>query len=159
MENKMSKIIIINGIRTEMRPYDLDKNGKTGGIERIQQPQNTGISPIMQASELGETMDKMNNDDYNPNTRFSNIDMRTRLFNYSERNAIIAIESMSGLRMMPQECTTPTRSIKRLNVSMMGKGRQEMVDIVAGKREHDKQSSGFGDKIKGFLGMGTKTNG
>jgi hypothetical protein len=147
-------IITIDGIKTELRSPDLDGDGETGGVEQLR-PQ-TGIVPVMQQSELGETIKEIYADEVDPRTRMTSIDLRTRIQSYFERNAMIGIDSATSLKLLPLECSVITRHAKRLNVSLMGKGRQEAVDIIAGQREHVKNSMGLGDKIRNFVGMKPK---
>lgn len=51
-------------------------------------------------------------------------------------------------------CLTVTRQAKRLNVSIKGEGRKETVELVAGKREHDKQTNGMLGNMKNMIGLG-----
>jgi len=82
--------------------------------------------------------------------------MKTRIYNTFERNALMSIDSLVALRFLPVSCLTITRQAKRLNVSMKGEGRKETVDVISGKREHDKQMAGGGfmQGAKNLLGMG-----
>lgn len=150
-------IIKLDGISMQLEPADLDKNGITGGIESIQQKIDTGIQPVMQPTELGETLKELNLDTLDTNIRMSGIDMRARL-HHSEVTSILALDALVSLGVLPTKCLVFTRQKKRLSVSLEGKGREEIVNIVAGKRELEAKSgiSGVGDRVKNFFGMQPK---
>jgi hypothetical protein len=118
--------------------------------------QNSGTTNIIEPSELGETLKELNNDDKEPSTKMSGIDMRSRL-HFSEISGILAIDTLVSFNFIPERCLTFTRQKKRLSVSLSGKGRQEIVDIAAGKREQDvKKGLSFGQRIMGAFGGGQK---
>ena len=73
-----------------------------------------------------------------------------------EINSVLAIDTLVGLKILPSSCLAFTRQKKRLNVSLDGKGRGEMVALVAGKKEQDAKVGGSGmmDRVKGFFGGG-----
>jgi len=108
------------------------------------------IQDISQPTELGESLKELNNDDLATN-RVSNIDMRSRLHPI-EVPSILAVDTLVAFKLLPISCLGFTRQKKRLSVSIEGKGRQEIVDIVAGKREQDvKGGSTLMDKLP-FMG-------
>ena len=146
-------IIKIDGIKTNLKPLDLDGDGQTGGIEVISR--NVGVKNIIQQTELGESLKELNLDDVEPNTRMSGIDMRARL-HHVEVASVLALDCLVALGVCPIMCLSVTRQKKRLSVSIDGKGRDDIVNIVSGKKEIDARSQGFGEKIKSFLGMGGK---
>ena len=110
-----------------------------------------GIQPIKEASDLAESLQELNNDFQEPNSRMSGIDLRTRL-HFTEIPSILACDTLVAFNMLPQECLNFTRQKKRLAVSINGKGRSEIVDLVRGKKEQDEGRSAF-DRIKGFMGV------
>lgn len=147
-------IIRLDGISMQLQPPDLDGDGVTGGIENITQRVDTGIQPVVQPTELGETLKELNLDNLDPTIRMSGIDMRARL-HHSEVTSILALDALVSLGVLPTKCLVFTRQKKRLSVSLEGKGREEIVNIVAGKRELEAKAgfSGFGDRVKNFMGM------
>ena len=149
-------IINMDGIPTELENPDLDRDGKKGGVERITKQLNDGITNITQNTELEGSLKQLNDDNINADTRMSAIDMRTRLHPL-EVSAVLALDSLVALGVVPQKCLPLSTQKKRLNVSQDGKGRAEMVELVAGKREADIKAGTFGrigDGIKSFFGMG-----
>lgn len=146
--------IKVDGIVYSLKDPDVDGDGQTGGTENLERSFNNDIQPINQPTELGETLRDFNRDDIEPTTRMTSIDLRTRIGNIYERNALMAIDALVALKFLPSDCLSITRQTKRLNVSMKGEGRKEVVDIVAGKREHDKQmgNGGIVNGIKSFFG-------
>ncbi len=149
-------IISIDGIRITLEAPDLDKDGVTGGIEKIPQKFNEGVTNITQSTELEGSLKELNADMINPETRMSAIDMRTRLHGF-EISAVLAIDSLVALGVLPQRCLPLSTQKKRLNVSQDGLGRKEMVELVAGKHERDIKMGAMGrmgEGIKSFFGMG-----
>lgn len=126
--------------------------------QRITKQLNDGVTNINQNTELEGSLKELNADSINPDTRMSAIDMRTRLHPV-EISAVLAVDSLVALGVLPQKCLPLSTQKKRLNVSEMGKGRTEMVELVAGKRESDIKAGTFGrigDGIKSFFGMGQR---
>lgn len=111
---------------------------------------------LKQPTELGDSLKELNNDSLQQDTQMSNIDMRTRL-HWIEINSILALDTLVALKVLPLRLLNYTRQKKRLNVSQDGLGRKEIVEIVGGKREHDKQA-GIGSRIGSFFGMNQETN-
>ena len=113
-----------------------------------------GTTPIIQSTELGESLKYLNDDSLEQETRMSGIDMRARL-HYLEVQNVLALDTIVSLRILPTKCLAFTRQKKRLSVSVGGQGRKEMVEIVSGKKERDKEMSGGGffDGVKSKLGM------
>lgn len=148
--------ITLDGVKTRLIPTDLDGDGETGGIEKIPQKFSDSVTNITQGTELEGSLKELNADLINPETRMSQIDMRTRLASF-EISAVLAVDSLVALGVLPQRCLPLSTQKKRLNVSEGGKGREEMVQLVAGKREMDAKMGGmggFGNGIKSFFGMG-----
>ena len=146
-------IIKIDGVPVKVISPDLDGDGNVGGVETISK--DMGLTNINQSSELGDSLKELNKDSIEGDTRMSGIDMRARLHPL-EISSILALDALVSLRIMPTSCLAFTRQKKRLSVSLEGKGREEIVNIVAGKRELDAKAGmgGFMDKAKGFLGIG-----
>jgi len=146
-------IIKLDGIKFKLNAPDIDKDGKTGGIENITRLQNTGETQINQPTELGEAMRDLDNDDLDNNTRMSNIDTRARL-TIPELNSLWAIDALVAMKFLPSSCLPISRQRKRLTVSILGKGREERVSMTVGQREQAAKlgQGGIGDKIKGFFG-------
>ena len=149
----MRSVIVLDGIRMSLRPPDIDGDGVIGGIETVNQKIDTGMTSINQPTELGESLRELNLDNIEPNTRMSGIDMRARL-HYLEASSVLALDALVALKVLPIDCLAFSRQKKRLSVSIAGKGREEIVEIVGGKRELDAKKSGFGDMAKGMVGMG-----
>lgn len=150
--------ICIDGIPTRLENPDLNKDEVTGGVEKITKKLNEGVTNITQSTELEGSLKELNADAINPDTRMSAIDMRTRLHPI-EISSVLAIDSLVALGVLPQRCLPLSTQKKRLNVSEMGLGRKEMVELVAGKREQDVKLGAMGQMgqgIKSFFGMGQR---
>ena len=150
-------IIVLDGVPIQLENHDLDKDGVTGGIEKVTKQFSEGnITNITQATELEGSLKELNADAVNPETRMSAIDMRTRL-HPTEISSVLAIDSLVALGVLPQRVLPLSTQKKRLNVSEMGKGRQEMVELVAGKTDRDIKIGAMGrvkEGISSFFGGG-----
>jgi len=109
---------------------------------------------VSQPTELGESLKELNTDSIDPVSNMTSMDMRSRLGGM-EVGSILALDTLVAMRFLPSKTINITRQKKRLSVSLDGKGRAEIVDIVAGKREIDNEKGfgGFGERLKGMFGM------
>lgn len=148
-------ITILDGIPIRVEQADLNKDGIVGGVEVVRQSFDSGVTHIQQNTELGDSLKELNQDNVEQSTRMSGIDMRARLHPL-EISSILALDSLVALGVCPHKCLSFTRQKKRLSVSEDGKGRTEIVEIVAGKKEQEAKSGfgGFVDRFKSSLGVG-----
>ncbi|KKL12364.1 hypothetical protein LCGC14_2536490 [marine sediment metagenome] len=157
MIHKKAIIISLDGIPTRLVNPDLNGDGVTGGVENIVKKfTDDGVTSIQQNSELEGSLKELNADEINPNTRMSQIDMRSRL-HAIEISAVLAVDALVAFGVLPQKCLTLSTQKKRLNVSEGGQGRHEMVELVAGKTDRDVKMGSMGrmgEGIKNFFGMG-----
>lgn len=110
---------------------------------------DSGIVNSPEISELQGSLQELNNDDINPVDRTSGIDLRTRLHN-TEIASITVLDTLVQFNFLPMSIVPFTLQKKRLAVSLKGKGRGEIVDIVKGKRDDDVQKGSglFGGLFK-----------
>lgn len=150
----MNEIITLDGVKTRLQSGDLNRDGISGGVEVIQQTFDQGIQPVIQPTELGDTLKELNRDELEPGTRMTEMDMKARLHS-TEIMFINMFDSLVMLGVLPTQCLAVTRQKKRLSVSVNGLGRREFVEVVAGKKDQDAKLSGggIGSSIKGFMGM------
>jgi len=104
---------------------------------------DNGIVTPTEITELQGSLQELNNDKVDDITRSSGIDLRTRLVN-TEIASIMVLDTLVAFNFLPMSIVPFTLQKKRLAVSLGGKGRDEIVEIVGGKREQDAQSSGKG---------------
>jgi len=114
-------------------------------VMHISHDSDNGVITATEVSELQGSLQELNNDTVSPITRNSGIDLRTRLHN-SEIASITVLDTLVAFNFLPMSIVPFTLQKKRLAVSLKGKGRDEIVELVAGKREADTQKS------TGFLG-------
>lgn len=117
-------------------------------------PQEYAITEqqVIDKTELGEALDHLNNDQIDEqDSRMSNIDLRSRL-HHTEIASVLALDSLVSLGVLPSRCLAFTRQKKRLAVSLEGKGRLDIIEIVRGKEEREVTRSGMG-KIKSLFGV------
>jgi hypothetical protein len=141
--------IIIDGQR-----YAINEGGIPEDNQEFSRPfQNDGVQNIIQPSELGESLKELNLDSVD-SERLSGIDLRSRL-HHIEVSAILAVDTLIAFKFLPMSAVIFTRIKKRLSVSQDGKGREEIVDMVRGKRQGDidRGTGSFVDKMKSGLGL------
>jgi len=146
-------IVKLDGVKLEVNPPDLDGDGQTGGVEHVAQRMPGNTQNIVQPTELGDSLKHLNDDSLDNATRMSGIDMRARL-HHMEVSSVLALDALVAMRVLPSRCLAFSRQKKRLSVSISGKGREEIVQIVGGKRDQDAKAGmmgSFGDKAKQFF--------
>lgn len=129
------RIYILDGIKVRLLPKDLDKDGKTGGIENIQ-IRDAEEQDIMQQSELKEVIAELNEDKLSKEG-MSPIDLKTNLSSM-EKTAYHAFDALITMKFLPKSASSISRIGKRLNVSIGGEGRKQIVDIVGRNQENKK---------------------
>jgi len=112
-------------------------------------PQDLGVITPQEISELQGSLQELNNDTINTVNRTSGIDLRTRLYN-TEIASITVLDTLVAFNFLPMSIVPFTLQKKRLAVSLKGKGRDEIVELVRGKKEEDVKKSGgfFGNMFK-----------
>ena len=108
---------------------------------------------VIEPTELGDSLKQLNKADIDPETKMSDIDMRTILHPF-QVHSLSALEMCISMGMIPKDCIRLPMQIKRNAVSINGRGREQIVQMVAGKRDQDVQKAG-GIKgwAKGLFGM------
>jgi hypothetical protein len=101
--------------------------------------------PFVEETELGAVMKSMDSDTMDDKTMMSSIDFNSRL-SEPQVGACLVIDQLKHMGVLPANINI-TQGLKRLNVSLGGKGREEKVEIVVGQRA---QQSGSG--VMGKLG-------
>lgn len=149
----MIKSIVLDGTKIQILNPDLDGDGEVGGTEMVSSPFDEGIQPVVQPTELGDSLKELNLDNLEAHTRMSGIDMRARLHPVEVAN-LLALDSLVALQVMPTKCLAFSRQKKRLSVSVNGLGRREIVEVVGAKNDVDARKGGFVESMKGFMGMG-----
>ena len=97
-------------------------------------------------SEMGQIFDNLDNDRIDKSTNMSSVDFNSRL-TQSEIASSMVIDELTRLGILPDDSGI-TRQKKRLSVSLMGKGREEKVRMIAGEREH---RTGISGKLQGMF--------
>jgi len=105
--------------------------------------------PITQDSDLTGVIKILNEDRMETDDKLPSIDLKTRLHPL-ELSSIVIHDTIIALDCLPKNCLITTRTKKRLAVSLLGKGREEVVKIVQGERE-SKTAEGFGAKLKNLF--------
>lgn len=144
---KKGVIIKLNGIPIRLVNPDLDGDGIVGQVENMTQYKDKGVQEIIQTTETGEALEQLNSDEIT-DSKMTSIDMRGRL-HHAEVSSILALDALVSLGVCPSALLSFTRRKKRLSVSIDGKGRGEIVNLVTGKQELEKQK--FTDKFAGMF--------
>ena len=132
---KIGKIIYLDGIRVCLLPKDIDGDGRIGSTEYVQQ-RDSDEQDIMQQSELKEVIAELNEDKLSKEG-MSPIDMKTNL-SAMEKTAYHAFDALITMKFLPKSASSLSRIGKRLNVSISGQGRKDIVDIVGRNQEQKK---------------------
>lgn len=150
-------IVYIDDVPIQIIPPDYDKDGKIGGIERLQAYNTSGITNLAQKSELAESLENLDSDKVDPQSKMTDIDLNSNLVQ-GEKTGYGVIDFLVSAEALPVEVQYLTRRMKRLAVSVGGQGREQKVRMVAGDRAH-KEGGGTTvfDKFKGLFG-GTSPN-
>jgi hypothetical protein len=155
-------VIILDNIPIRLENPDLDGDGFIDGVEHLtQHPDlaNQGIAHLQQSSELAESLDKLDSDVVDPDTKMSEIDFNANL-NPIEKNGYGVLDFLVSASFLPEDVQFLTRRFKRLSVSVGGIGRQQKVQMVTGEREHQRGLGGsLMDSVRGFFGGGDKGGG
>jgi len=143
-------VINLDGCKITLIPPDLDGDGKTGGVEKVQR-KTEDITQIKQSSELGDSLDIAFSDNYDFTSKVSDIDMKANL-HVAQIPYIVIFDSLCKMGFLHSKGLGLSRQVKRLSVSEkikgVGVGRKNIVDMVTGKREHDENT---GDKAQNFV--------
>jgi hypothetical protein len=102
---------------------------------------------IKEKSEIGEIFENLDADDISKISNMPAIDFNTRL-TPSMIKGIAVFDEFKAMGIMPRDSTL-TLLIKRLHVSLQGKGRQEKVTIASASRSATLEGRGGG--IGGFM--------
>lgn len=139
-------IIKINGAPFRVKNLDADGDGKDD-IHNLIVNKDPGSQDIFQPTETGEALGELNSDEIT-DTKMTSIDMRGRL-HHAEVSSILALDALVSLQVCPSAMLSFTRRKKRLSVSVDGKGRTEIVNLVTGKQELE--SKKLGDRVMGMF--------
>lgn len=102
---------------------------------------------IIEENDLSASLKQLNDDTLN-NLNMSGIDLRARLTR-SDISCTMIVDSLVMFKFLPKECLNITRQKKRLSVSYLGKGREEMVKIIGGYKDQEKTTSSIWSKMTG----------
>lgn len=148
--------IVINGAHVVSKQKQIIDNTELYDAESMSAQSNSTEQDVVEPTELGQALKELNHDKIQPGTRMSGIDMRAVL-HYSEISGILGVDTLVNMKFLPVEVTMFTRQKKRLSVSLQGKGRNDIVAVVAGKRDQEARMGGgsFFDRVKNvFTGGG-----
>ena len=121
----------------KLEAIDLDKDGNTDEIEGVKSHKDRGILNIKDNTELGEALEFQNKDVEN-DQRLSSVDFISRINNY-QHAPLVAVDTIASMGVISGDARIVVKNIMRKAVSLDGKGRQEFVDVVVGKKEGDRR--------------------
>lgn len=146
--------IIVDGQLVRAQQLQIIDNEELFLAESSGQDTRNGEIDVVQTTELGDSLKELNMDVIQKGTRMSGIDMRANL-HYAEIASVLGVDTLVAFKFLPINALQFTRQKKRLSVSLDGRGRQQIVEIVAGKQAQDAaKSGGLFDKIRGLAGGG-----
>lgn len=100
---------------------------------------------IKESGLNSELLKEFNKDEIDNNSKMSSIDLMTRL-NEVEIANLLAIDSLVSMRFLPEDMLRFSRQKKRLNISLEGKGRSEVIEIFKTPQQENEEL-----KKKSFL--------
>jgi hypothetical protein len=112
-----------------------------------------GIENIREQNLNSELLREINKDEFNIKDKTTTIDLMTRLSDFEISN-ILAIDSLVMLDFLPKDFLNFTRQKKRLNVSLGGEGRKEIIRIFESNKEEETKVSK--NMFARFIGGGNK---
>lgn len=137
----MRQIFRISNVRVELTAPDLDGDGITGGVERLEIGGVSEVIPVQQKSETAEAVENLNKDQED-SSRLSTMDFLSRI-NPNEYEAMTKIDILIALRFLPKSVTWINRSKMRKSVSLKGEGRKEFINLATGNQQVQNDRSGL----------------
>lgn len=133
----MSKIYL-DGKLLSQRKHEEGSLQPTSGYER-------GLSHTTKRGDIEASLNELNKDEIDPKTKMTTLDLRSRL-HALQIEGMSKWDSVIAFNFLPVMALFVTRTMKRLMVSLDGKGREEMVNIT--RQNLDKQATGgFGTRL------------
>jgi len=125
----------MDGVRVKLIPFDIDGDGVAGEVESISTHKEQGVIDIRERSELGEALEYQNKD-ITDSSKLSSVDFVSRISPF-QLSALVAVDTIASMGVISKDAKTVVRNLMRKSVSIDGKGRQEFVDVVVGKKEFE----------------------
>ena len=150
-------IIRKDGYRIKIQPADLDGDGQTGGIEKIQDKYPTLIhnDDVLIPQKISESKEAMHelNEDIEGADSFSPIDFKTRLHGQMIPQ-MAALEGSHFMGFLPSKSRKVLRLVKRIMVSEGGLGRKEAIELNQTLKGQEENKKSVMDRVKNAFGFG-----
>lgn len=127
-------MIRIDGIRMKIESADIDGDGIINEVESVKS-HDKGFMQIKDSTELGEALEHQNMDVDNKRG-MNSVDFISRLAPY-EIAPMSAVTYISRAGVISGTAKDLVIDIMRKKVSEKGKGRDEFVNVVVGKKEQE----------------------
>lgn len=136
--------IVFDGTVTTAKSADLNRDGKVSKVEVLSRQLRSNVD-IPDKSELGEVMGVAFPKENDSTTKMlGNIQPE-------EEPYILIFLMLDKLDVLPQEATMLALEKLLITPSRKARGRDDIIDISAGKTERDAKTGG---KLGGFFGFG-----
>ena len=129
----------IDGIRMRLANADVDNDGATNEVEDVRSHKDFRQIDIKDTTELGEALDHQNRDIEDEN-KLSSVDFISRINEY-QHAPLVAVDTIAAMGVISSQARIVVKNIMRKAVSLGGKGREEFVQVVTGKKENDIKKS------------------
>lgn len=96
---------------------------------------------LTEKSELAQAFEHLDNDSFSPDRKTSAIDANTRLSS-RKMSAVLKVDALQRLGIIPDDFTL-VHQLKRLAISLDGKGREEKVRMAIADRETKQGTAGW----------------
>ncbi len=146
----MNRRLFCEGIEIKIKPADLNKDGKTGGVEDIEQKLGQNLTVQSQPAEMKDIFEELNKDAIDPLTNMSSIDTRA-IIHSADVQSLAAWDSLVWLGFLPKDALNVSRKLLRLSKSQDGKGITSMENVAIGSRAYNQEQE-RGKVARFFLG-------
>lgn len=137
----------IDGVRMKLEKTDFDGDGNTDEAESIKTHKDSGVVNIKDNTELGEALEHQNKDTENEQ-RLSSVDFISRIGGM-QLPSLVAVDTIASMGVISRDARIVVKNIMRKAVSLEGKGREEFVQVVVGKKESDIRKASIGNMTGG----------
>ena len=144
---KRRTIYKVGSTRIELINPDLDGDGETGGIEKVQMKGFDDMIPASQKSETAEASEILNSDKLEGDSRLSSMDFMSNIPR-SEYDAMTKVDVLIAMKFLSSSASWINRVRMRKSKSIDGQGIDKFVQLHTGMREAEVSRM---DRVKSFF--------
>ena len=138
----------IDGKQIEIKKEE--QNEKASYPQVVKQDGNY-MRPPEEITEAGQVLKSLFSNDYDPVSKTHAIDQKANLDDYQVRG-LTALDVLDRVNFTPHVANSVSMQTKHLSISKNARGRDDHVNIIQAKKEHEVNQSG-GGMLKNLMGM------